>query len=155
MTDKTKYLDDAGLKRFYDNLSEKFLDRAEVLSAIDDNKADPLDNYEVISSMVDENEIWIKAPTGWEAMTVQVESEGEPIALTAAIADPSYYIFNASSIANDADQFVVSDGDTNSTSALTGLSTKAAIEALKGKVIYNLAASAATFKVAPEDAPAE
>lgn len=143
-----KYVSDEGLRRFYDNLNGKFLDYGEVITVINENKSVPLNNDEIVSSMIASNEVWIKVPDGWGELLVQIESTGDPIILETALANENYYVFDVSNIPLSADQFVVSDG-TNTTLSLDGLYYKVAIESMGGKLIKGLTANSNEFEYLP------
>lgn len=103
---------------------------------------------EVDSLFVGANEIWVAAPAGWEAMDVQVESTGSAIAMTEANID-GYYVYDATTVANGADQLVFSNTDGTATLALEDIDTKAKIEALKGHILV-VTASSDEFTAVPE-----
>lgn len=133
-----KFLDNAGLKRFYDNLSGRFQTHQQVQTAIIEASSDRLEDPEIVSVFMNDNEIWI-ASTGWATMKVFTDkSDANGTSLEKN--EHGYYVFNISSL-NSADtlEFATDSTKTVTTGAITG--NIAGIYDFNGKIIAVTAGS--------------
>lgn len=124
----TKYLDNGGLQRFFDNLTGRFQTISQVNTLIEESASESLSNPEIVSIFMNDNEIWIDS-TGWSTMKVFTDkSDEEGTSLSKNM--HGYYVFNISDL-NDADTFEIA---TDSTKTVT---TGAITESIAGIYEYN------------------